>query len=208
MPERIKQYSNTIECTVRVPAPSARYFDELCSLSCAGDLMRFFPNAKELTESFTVFNAVRKTIGAFRFGEDITCVVPGDGTAPRTGALFALRTRWNVISVDPIMHRRWVLGRHRIDRLVARRLPISAIEPIKAAHVVVAACHSHAPLSQVVKIIHADRLDVVSLPCCVPDDIGIPSRSWLDRGCWSPENRVNIYHDWKEGWPTAIPISS
>lgn len=180
-----------------VPTPSARYFDELCSLNCAGDLMRFFPNAKELTESFACFNAVRKMLGSASFAENLTCLVPGDGTAPRTAALFALRTRWNVVSVDPIMKPRWVLGRHRIERLTARKLKVEALEVLVAERVVVVSCHSHASLLAGLLRVSAERYDVISLPCCVPDDIGSPTKTWLDRGCWSPQNRINAYMDWR-----------
>lgn len=192
----MNSYSSTVECTVRVPTPSARYFDELCSLTCAGDLVRFFPNAKEITESFACFNAVRKMLGCASFAESFTCLVPGDGTAPRTGALFALRTRWTVISVDPIMRPRWVLGRHRIERLAARKLKVEFLEPIVANRVVVVSCHSHAGLRNSLSHVSAERVDVISLPCCVPDDIGAPTRTWLDKSCWSPQNRINAYMDW------------
>src|SRR3990167_117347 len=197
MTTRTTSYSSTVECTVRVPTPSARYFDELCSLSCAGDLVRFFPNAKELTESFACFNSVRKMLGCASFGTELTCLVPGDGTAPRTGALFALRTRWNVLSVDPIMRGSWVAGAHNIRRLRALSLKVEELEPVVAGHVVVVSCHSHASLKGVMQRVNAERVDVISLPCCVPDGIGKPTRTWLDKGCWSPENRINAYMDWR-----------
>jgi len=197
MTTRTTSYSTTVECTVRVPTPSARYFDELCSLTCAGDLLRFFPNAKEITESFACFNAVRKTLGPASFAESWTCLVPGDGTAPRTGALFALRTRWNVVSVDPLMKLRWVLWRHHIDRLTARKLHVEALAPIVANRVIIVSCHSHASLKNAVQRVNAERCDVISLPCCVPDDIGSPTRTWLDKSCWSPENRINAYLNWR-----------
>lgn len=39
------------------------------------------------------------------FGNEKTvCIVPGDGIGPRTGLMFALLTKWQVISVDPIMN--------------------------------------------------------------------------------------------------------
>lgn len=197
MTTRSTSYSNTVECTVTVPTPSARYFDELCSLTCAGDLVRFFPNAKEITESFTCFNAVRKMLGSASFGENLTCLIPGDGTAPRTGALFALRTRWHVISVDPLMKPRWVLGRHNIQRLSVKKAQVESMVPLVAPRVVVVSCHSHASLLAAVRRVSAERIDVISLPCCVADDIGRPTKTWRDKACWSPQNTINAYMDWR-----------
>lgn len=187
-------YRSTIECEVKVPTPTARYLDELFSLKCAGDIAHFFPNAKEVTESFTVFNAVRKVLGSKTFGDpSILCVCPGDGSKPRTAAVFAFRTAWQVVSVDPIMQVRYARDRHNVQRLKAHRCRIEGTR-VEAHHVVVAACHSHARLSSVLDRIGAERIDVFSLPCCVADDIGTPLRSWRDPSCWSPENRVNYYH--------------
>lgn len=190
-------YTNTVECTVRVPAPSARYLDELFKLKCAQALVPLFPNAKEITESFAVFHAIKKALGpALLADPSVTVICPGDGTQPRTGALFALRSKWTVFSVDPIMRPRHVNGRHFIERLHAIKDRAGQF-PVGANRVIVAACHSHAPLSQVLAPIRAERIDVASLPCCVPDDIGEPSRTYLDRGCWSPHNRINLYLDWR-----------
>ena len=61
---------------------------------------------KELTESMACFNAIRNYLllnkGPFDpKDEGVTALVIGDGSTPRTGALLALRTSWQVTSVDP-----------------------------------------------------------------------------------------------------------
>lgn len=196
---RPKQYST--EVTIRVPAPSTKYLDELFSLRCCGDLAPFFPNAKEVTESFSLFNAVRKVLGAASFGsEETVCLVPGDGSKPRTAALFALRTRWQVKSVDPNMAIRYARNRHGIERLTAHRCGAEALRTV-APHVVIVACHSHAKLSTVLDTVQAEAIDVFSLPCCVKDDIGPPTKTWRDEAVWSPANTMNVYVNVKPGPP-------
>lgn len=99
-----------------------RYMDEFLSLECSVDLIeaKIFPNAKELTESMSAFNAVREYLLYRKPCEDrvtdnpangilstsdptVTAVVVGDGTTPRTAALFAFRTSWRCVSIDPAL---------------------------------------------------------------------------------------------------------
>lgn len=39
---------------------------------------------------------------------NILCMIIGDGKHPRAGILFALDTKWHVVSIDPIMDEKWV----------------------------------------------------------------------------------------------------
>ena len=98
----------------------ARYVNEMLRLGCAPELMRLrlFPDAKELTETFAVHQAVRSRLGASypKTDEGVTLVAVGDGNTPRTAALFAFLTRWHCVSIDPeiVPWREW-----RARKLVA-----------------------------------------------------------------------------------------
>ena len=85
----------------------ARYVNEMLRLGCAPELLRLrlFPDAKELTETFAVHEAVRSRLGgAYPLTDDtVTLVAVGDGNTPRTAALFAFLTRWHCVSIDPEM---------------------------------------------------------------------------------------------------------
>ena len=101
----IKYIENNDEFLFNVRKPSLRYLDEFIKLKCSPDLLKsnLFPNAKEITESMGVYNAVRRNLQKeySLASPDICCLVIGDGHVPRTASLFAMRTRWTVFSIDP-----------------------------------------------------------------------------------------------------------
>ncbi|KAF0757834.1 hypothetical protein AaE_004135 [Aphanomyces astaci] len=90
---------------------SLRYLDEFVGdLTCSAQMLAWglFPDAKEVSETMGVFNAVRK-LGLHEKdtappGVHDGIVIVGDGVTPRTAAMFAYRTKgWTCYSVDPIM---------------------------------------------------------------------------------------------------------
>ncbi|KUF99151.1 Histone-lysine N-methyltransferase [Phytophthora nicotianae] len=98
------------------PPVSLRYLNEFVGkLHCAPALLQhgLFPDAKEVTESMALFNAVRRYIEPKNKGESLKengkhdgIVVVGDGNTPRTAAMFAFRMRgWKCYSVDPAMEK-------------------------------------------------------------------------------------------------------
>lgn len=103
-PARCRVYAAECRGAVR---HFTRYTDELLTLRSAPQLLalRLWPNAKELTESFACFAAAREQLADLFSPDDpsVTVVVVGDGLTPRTAALFAFRTRWKAISIDPLM---------------------------------------------------------------------------------------------------------
>ncbi len=170
-----------------------RHLDKFFRLKCGDRLTRFYPNSKEVTESFAVYDAAKRMLGDEALHDaGILAVCPGDGVSPRTGALTALRSAWTVKSVDPIMRLRWARGKHDVKRLTCVRAKADEMEYV-ADRIVVLATHSHARLSSVVAQCKCKRLDVISLPCCVADDIGTPTKSWSDEDCESPARIVNAY---------------
>ena len=193
-----KESPNSI--MVEVKKSSLRYLDEFIRLKCASDLIisKFFPNAKEITESMSVYNTVRKYLqNDFPFDDkETTCLVVGDGTKPRTGALFAFRTNWNVISIDPNM--RTDKSFIKIDRLLPVKSKIedfhSLLKFIKTKKVLIVCVHSHAKLTDCIKQLKEKDVIIISMPCCVPDDLDVePDISYNDWGIHSEKRTINIY---------------
>lgn len=183
-----------------IKKPTLKYINEFLSLKCAPDLIlsRVFPNAKEITESMAVYNAVRKYGHKKEFDLDnptVTLVAVGDGCTPRTAALFAFRTAWECYSVDPRLRPR----KYEIDRLWVEPQKVQEVslghpeDPIE--RLVLALPHAHVPFSEFPPI-YAKRLLIVAMPCCVP--YGEPEGCTLvaqydDWGCHSPERTVSVW---------------
>jgi hypothetical protein len=103
----IKFRESASEISLTVPKPSLRYLDEFVTLKCAPDLLtaKIFPDAKEITESMAAFNAYRRHLmGRIDINNPRVLVIAvGDGIHPRTSSLFAMRTKFTCISVDPAL---------------------------------------------------------------------------------------------------------
>jgi len=167
-----------------------RYINEIFGCACFPDLLerKLFPNAKELTESQAVFNFVRNYLIRFDLKDPgISVVSVGDGSTPRTAALFAFRTAWAAYSIDPRLRaeKSW-----RTDRL---NLIKSVVEEVNLSfeRVVIVAVHSHAHLKAVVEQIQGEDRALVVMPCCVPQTLPTePDYDFVDPGVWSPKNRI------------------
>ena len=88
-------------------AINPRFLDAFLRWDCGRQLlgMGLFPNAQEITESMACLETIRERLPEVKFtSDDVVVVVIGDGRSPRTAALMALRTRWNVLSIDPALH--------------------------------------------------------------------------------------------------------
>jgi hypothetical protein len=178
-----------------VKHPSKIYLEEFLRDKCSPDLLerKFFPNIKELTESYTAFAAVRRMFGVQAFGNpDIVLIDVGCGATPRTAALFAFKTRWKCHAVDPRLHVR----EYRTDRL---HLCPTKIEDMVFNYpdktVVVVAVHAHIVLDHLLDVVRAKELAVVAMPCCKPLNFtGLMAVTrYEDWGCWSPRREVIIY---------------
>lgn len=174
---------------------SLRYLNELVRLRCTNDLLalRLFPDMKEITESFGAYSAVRDHLDHRLSDPSITVLVVGDGHTPRTGATFAFRSAWSCYSVDP---RLTLKPDHlRIDRLESRPCLIEDMPVLVAdGPVIVVAVHSHASLGVTVRKVCANRIDVVAIPCCVPQVLDqAPTEVYDDSGIWSPKREVRIW---------------
>ncbi|TYZ69025.1 hypothetical protein PybrP1_011307 [[Pythium] brassicae (nom. inval.)] len=168
------------------PEVSLRYLNEFVGkLQCASALLdhQLYPDAKEITESMGVFNAVRKYVlqdeqeGALEASEEGGAtakadgiVVVGDGSTPRTAAMFAHRLRhWKSYSVDPAMEYRSSersVGWETISNLVVIRNKIENVR-ITLRRAIVVLVHAHVTLEQALSAVEAERVvGVVTLPCC------------------------------------------
>lgn len=173
--------------------PLFRYIDELVSCSCFPDLLerKLFPNAKELTESMAAYRVVRTIYRGFDLiDKEVMVVVVGDGSTPRTAALFAFRSAWDCYSVDPHLDKdkAW-----RTERLTICPKKIEELS-FKAEKMVVVAVHSHANLKIADEHCHADQKLIIAIPCCVPQELDRPpDKEYVDMGIWSPKNTVKIW---------------
>jgi hypothetical protein len=190
-----------------LPMPTTRYVDQLLSSRCREELImnRVFPNAKEVTESFAAVDAARRWAAVGFDDDDVTAVVVGDGSTPRTAATLALRTRWRCLSVDPALRpdrvAEWPLP---IRRLELRSQRVQALDEPIDGRCIVLAVHAHVELQKAVAAVErcgGDVVAAVAICCCgyrhdlTGYDLAADFEDW---GIWSPERRVRV-------WTQAVP---
>lgn len=176
---------------------SSVYLNQFLRLRCAPDLLeaKLFPNAKEITETMAAAEAVHDHLGTWFPPDDssVHCFVVGDGVVPRTGATFALRTKWDVTSVDPQLYERDYPFR-RLDLIRRNIEDVSGFDCEKALLVLV---HSHAYPPSCIRAIRATAvLAVVAIPCCVPTEQlagKSPDLEYEDGGIWAEKRVVKIW---------------
>ena len=178
-----------------------RYLGEFITLKCAPDMlaMKLFPNAKEISESFAAFEAVRRHLQELWLGDPtITLIAVGDGGTPRTAATFAFRSNWLCHSIDPNLRGgklRWA----NIARLTLHPDKVEDTPPIdcKGSTAVIVAVHSHANLKNaILAAANAHRIVVIAIPCCVPQKLSLePDRWYDDKSVISPKRTVLIWKD-------------
>ena len=155
-----------------------------------------FPDAKEVTESFASYRAIERHVPWVNFQDpDVTLIAVGDGGTPRTAATFAIGSAWACHSVDPALRHasRW---ESRIARLHVHRRRIEECAPFECDKAVIVAVHSHADLRASIAMVKAHRLAIVSIPCCVRQELDMqPDESYDDIGIWSHQRRVLIWID-------------
>ena len=184
-----------------------RYTDELLSLASAPTLLelRLFPNAKELTESFSIFNAARAHLTDKEFGFDfsdpaVTVIAVGDGYTPRTAALFGFRTKWRCVSVDPLMTTpsEW---EHKVQRLAVHRARFQDVHDEAALtgdRVLLVLPHAHISVGECIRRVRwRSAIAAVVIPCCdnyaISAATGPPMFEEEDGGVVSPHRLVRIW---------------
>eukprot|EP01063_Lacrimia_lanifica_P008990 TRINITY_DN16040_c0_g1_i1.p1 TRINITY_DN16040_c0_g1~~TRINITY_DN16040_c0_g1_i1.p1 ORF type:complete len:810 (+),score=222.18 TRINITY_DN16040_c0_g1_i1:64-2493(+) len=162
------------------------HLDQFIQWGCSAELLRMklFPNAQEITESVGCLAAADKELGdELRFGaSDVTCVVVGDGSRPRTAALACCRTKWRrVISIDPALRTHDATAMEEwkaLERLELRKAKIEEttidVDPALDSAVVIILPHAHIPPNKAIGALRLPaaveaptlRIVVVQLPCC------------------------------------------
>lgn len=174
-----------------------KYINEFMGAKCAVDMLKWglFPNSKEICESFGCYRAVASRI--LEWGLDLrnpntTCIVVGDGSTPRTAATFAMRSKWQAISIDPALNDKKSFP---VDRLTLIKKRIQDCRFKINGTVILIHCHSHAYLDDSLKAIEANRRIVVAMPCCVGQYIaGFPhSLEYRDKYIPGPHNLIKIW---------------
>lgn len=102
---------NATQPVFEIKATDLRYLNEFTKIAAAPDMLlqKLFPNAKEITESFGAYHAVRKHLTGFipLNAPDVHAWFIGDGSTPRTAATFAFRSAWQCHSLDPGLNPKW-----------------------------------------------------------------------------------------------------
>ena len=169
-----------------------RYINDFMGLKSLPDIatLNVYPNGKEITESAAAFWAAWKYLD-FDIGDpDVHLVAVGDGRTPRTGVMFAFRTRWSCISIDPML--KPVYGVKRLTCITSR------VEDIdyEFDNVIIAAVHSHAQMPEILKHIRGKtRRAMIAIPCCVAYNHIPPDKEYIDHAIWSPRNTVKIWRN-------------
>lgn len=188
-----------------------RYIDEFLSLKCGAHLHRlgYFPNSKEVTESMAMYNAYRtyffKQIK--HDDENVLCIIVGDGKYPRTGAMFAMRTKWTIVSIDPCSAYDYHDGITRLSIIKEKLEKIPKDELLKIrdykSKIVIIYPHSHAKLEDaefLVKYVggmlpNKEYLTIV-MPCCFKQDTflnQLPNFEYKDDAVNSEKNLIKIF---------------
>lgn len=157
---------------------------------------QLFPNLKEITESMAAFVAIQDHLinKVIKNNNNVDVYVIGDGYTPRTGALIACLTKWNVISIDPKMKsvgwniNRLTTYRKRIDDLYFNNENENTVA-------VIIFVHSHASIKKSLEVICGySKRHVIDIPCCFDADITKkPDVNYVDMGIQSEKQKVNIY---------------
>ena len=184
---------------VKVPIPTARYMNDLFRLRCAPGLLAtgYYPNAKEFSESSGAYRAAVRHLPAIDLDDrGVIALVVGDGNTPRTGAMFAFRSAWTAVSVDP----RLKTEKTDVQRLYPIKAKIEEAEDLRewvgASAVVVVAVHSHASLPAAVERAKAlsGHVACIAMPCCVRQDLAVaPDGQYEDWGVLSPKRTIKVW---------------
>ncbi len=175
------------------------YLNSFVTSNCAPDLLinKLFPNAKEVTETWAMFEATRHLDPGYEWNNpNVVCYVVGDGVVPRTAAMFAFRTKWTCCSVDPALRPR----KYDIQRLLLHRSKIEDVElgPVSHCKTLIVLPHSHAKIKDCLnRIVSPNGRAVISMDCCVNQVIPghAPDVEYEDDNVWSKKNIIRVWRN-------------
>jgi hypothetical protein len=154
--------------------PSGDYLDRLMRRASFEAVWPLFAKAtrpaKEMTESFSALEHLRPFMSK---GRPCRVIHVGDGAHARTGAMFALKTEAENISVDPLINEALVsawrerFGVRRFSWQKANILDVvEQLNALPAMPVLVTFVHAHVAVDAVLSRL---RWDVAyTLACCLP----------------------------------------
>ena len=133
--------------------------------------------------------------------QDVLCICVADGKTPKSGHLFAGCTEFKVISIDPLMSKKYVgKSGHKnltcIDDVVENA---NLGETEKYKMVVLVGIHSHANIQNLWdKLVKEEKpILCLSIPCCggfVHGPKQDPEEEFKERGIFSDKNKILIWH--------------
>lgn len=195
---------------------SMRYIDEFLSLNCAPHLLKlkYFPNSKEVTESMAMYSAYRTYFGKTIKSDDdkVLCIVVGDGKYPRTGALFAMRTKWNIVSIDPASAynpedaiNRLKVYKNKVEKINLDEEWDTVIK--NASYVIIILPHSHAAIEHCERFVrdvyfNEKNYVCIAMPCCFKQDTFLyrqPNFEFVDDAVNSEKNLIKIFTNVETG---------
>lgn len=155
-------------------APTGHYLDRLMRRQSFEALWPLFAKAtqpaKEMTESFSALEHLRPLMAPHKHCRVIHV---GDGAHARTAALFALKTKAENISVDPVINEPLVSSwRNKFDiarfswRKAAIEEVIDELNELPPIPVFVTFVHAHVSVDFVLNKLRWNA--AFSLACCVP----------------------------------------
>ena len=180
-----------------IQLPTTKWIDTIFRLRCAPDLLRLgiYPNAKEFTEAYATYRALKKL--GLKDENKETVVIVGDGKTPRVGALVAFMTKnVSVFSIDPL------INSFPVERLVcvkekAEHVDYRFLGGFESLFLVFP--HSHAPYEKVLSRIFSfwnKPADIVDFPCCVLYDFKVkPYKEYVDYGVFSVKRTFRLYKE-------------
>jgi hypothetical protein len=176
-----------------------RYIDEFIEFKCAPLLLKLniFPNAKEITEAFGMFNALRQYRGNIGFKDDCVCVVVGDGHSPRLGSVVALRTKYECYSIDPEFDKQKIFSwESNINRLHCLPSKVQDIDEINSdKHVFLMLPHSHVNIATCLEKIKGKTMTIITMDCCFNNSLEKePDIEYVDQSVLSMHNKIKIWN--------------
>ncbi len=169
-----------------------QFYSEIFKLASMPSLLPLFPNIKEWTESLAAFYAVSQHFQDAFSDENVHVACVGDGSTPRTAAMFALRTAWNCFSIDPMLKPKpFHAGIKRLN-VVPRKIQDFHLD---VERLIIVCVHSHAPVSSTLSSLKATRRSMVFIPCCsnsgkMPDNAKFV---YDDERILSEKNKVYVW---------------
>jgi hypothetical protein len=168
--------------------------------------LELFPNSKEIEESYGMFHCCIAKLNFNTKNDKILCIVVGDGAKPRTACTISYNSKWTSISIDPILKKlktsiiEKLKNTKRVEYIPEKIENINFTKDYKYFdNIVFIHPHSHALLSntliasKTLNINKSAKIWLISMPCCVHDDLNLEYYSYVDNMIHSPKNRINIY---------------